>query len=219
MCRNSHVLIHSSPKFSEHLYAITLNSLSGRFLIFVLFSYFPEVFSSFVWTIFLCLFILPDSFYVCFYVLGRPTTSPSLEEVALCSWCLMGPRTNFFGHQSQALQECPLWAVCPLPPPQGGHECYRHISGQGWPSSPPCWETVCGGDGPDWCCLPGEWDKATLRGGGFGSNESCLPIVAIQEQHWRGAYEGVLVGWSGSTEDTRVGLAALAMGSVRNDPS
>lgn len=36
--------------------------------------------------------------------------------------------------------------------------------------------------------------------GNSGSNQSCMPTVAIQEQHWRGAYEGVLVGWSGSAE-------------------
>ena len=52
--------IHSTPECCNHLYnTITLNSLSGKFLISVSFSSFSEVLSySFIWKVFLCLLIL-----------------------------------------------------------------------------------------------------------------------------------------------------------------
>ena len=57
-----------------------------RLLISVSFISFSEVLSySFIWNIFLGLLILLN--YVCFYVLGKSTVSPSLEGVALFKTC------------------------------------------------------------------------------------------------------------------------------------
>ena len=79
-------------KFFEHPYNhFFLNSLSGRLLASISFSFFPGEFScSFIWDLF---FVF--SFWllacVCFYVLNRAATSPSLGRVALCIKCPVGP--------------------------------------------------------------------------------------------------------------------------------
>lgn len=56
------------------------------------------------------------------------------------------------------------------------------------------------------------WGQSHFEaGGGSGSNQSCMPPVAIQRWHWRVAYQGVPVGGSGSAEvAARVGLVVLA---------
>nr|KAF6435824.1 hypothetical protein HJG63_012547 [Rousettus aegyptiacus] len=91
-----------------------LNSASGRLLISILFSSFPE----------LCFVLSFRSYFlsshfgclpVCFYVLGRAPKSPSLRRVGLCSRCPVGPSgTVFLGHLSWVLQLCFMGCVYPF---------------------------------------------------------------------------------------------------------
>ena len=77
------MFIHSSTKFIEHLYDHYLELILDRLLVSTLFSSFSEVMScSFVWDIFFCLLILPNSL-VYIYVLGRSVMSPDLGEMVL----------------------------------------------------------------------------------------------------------------------------------------
>lgn len=75
-------------------------SLNSLFLfISVLLIFFLEVLSySFVCKVF-CLFILPNSLCVYFYLLDISTTFPSLERVASCRICPLRPSGTIpYGH-------------------------------------------------------------------------------------------------------------------------
>lgn len=88
---SSSILLPSSMRV---FMSLTLNSLSGKLLIFTLFNSFPEVLSySFFWQLFF-VFSLFLTLFVCFYVLGISATPPSLERVALCRRCPVGPVTQ-----------------------------------------------------------------------------------------------------------------------------
>ena len=80
--------------------SITLNALSDRLLIFTssgALSY------SFIWIIFLCLFILSNC-SVYFYIFSRSVMFPNLGEVAICRRCPIDHSSAFFsGHQNYML--------------------------------------------------------------------------------------------------------------------
>ena len=62
------LFIHFSPKFAEHLYDHYVELFMGRFLIFTSLSSSSEVLScSFLWDIFLCSLILPNSLGLLLY--------------------------------------------------------------------------------------------------------------------------------------------------------
>ena len=83
---------------------ISFNSLLGRLLISTLLSSSSGVLScSFVWNIFLCHLILPNSLFY-FYVLGRSVMFPDLEEVDFYRRHHIGPgKTLPSVHQSYIL--------------------------------------------------------------------------------------------------------------------
>lgn len=92
--------------------SVTLNLLSGRLLISVSLSVFPP------WGLVLFfhleyIFLSPHFAWFCFHMLGKLTTSPSLEGVGICRRYTMGPRSTIPPHhQSQGLKNAPMWAVC-----------------------------------------------------------------------------------------------------------
>ena len=66
------VFVYSSPEFVEHLMIIILNSLWVRLLISTLVCSSSGVLSFFfVWNVFLCLFILPNSLFISMYLVGH----------------------------------------------------------------------------------------------------------------------------------------------------
>lgn len=103
-----------------------------RFCLILLFKtyffvFFLPTFFVFILSNFLCL--------LC--VLGISCMSPGLEEAALCRLCLLWPSSVVcLGHQSQALQDCPLCELCM--------------------SSCSDW-TVLAGKADPWCSWPWAW--------------------------------------------------------------
>lgn len=78
--------IHSSSMFCEDLYDWFFELFISVLLIFSL----ERLFCSFVCKVFLCLFILPNSLCVYFYILDISTTFPSLERVPRVEYVLWG---------------------------------------------------------------------------------------------------------------------------------
>ena len=80
------MFIHSSSKFSEHLYDHYLELFWGWLLISISFISFPEVLSySFIWSIFLSFLILLNSLCLFLCILSVP-------YVTLYKRCTIGPR-------------------------------------------------------------------------------------------------------------------------------
>ena len=112
--------------FCEDLYNWFFEFFISILLIFSL-----EVFSSFVHKVFLCLFILPNSLCVYFYIVDISTTFPSLERVPHVEYVLWGavaqlPMVTLSGIPGLS----PAWAVCPLL--WLGCDCCRHASVLDW---------------------------------------------------------------------------------------
>ena len=116
---SSSILLPSSVRI---FMSLTLNSVPGKLLIFTLFNSFPEVLSySFFWQLFF-VFSLFLTLFVCFCVLGISATPPSLERVALCRRCPVGPVTqspNVIKSRSSGVLLCGLgmpsycgWVTC-----------------------------------------------------------------------------------------------------------
>lgn len=104
---------------------ITLNSLSRRLLSSTLFHHFSESLSySFVWNIYLCLLILPNSPGF-FYVLGRSDIAPGLEGVVLWRKCSVGRSSAVPWSAEPMLKRCPLCRPCAQPPWWLGHDRCR----------------------------------------------------------------------------------------------
>ena len=118
------------PSWTSLFMTITLNSLSGKLLIYISLSSFMRILScSFIWKVFLCLLFL--TLCVWFFEVGILAMCPGLKRVALYRRCPVEPSGAVTHHlQIQVLQGYAVWAACTLLL-WLGHDCCRCAGGQG----------------------------------------------------------------------------------------
>lgn len=99
------------PSLGSIFMTITMNTFSGRLLIFIsLMSFSDILFHSFVWDIFLYLLILSNS--LCLYLFIKQTATSPSQGVVLYRRCLVEPRSTVpSDHQSSRGIPC-VSCVC-----------------------------------------------------------------------------------------------------------